>query len=138
MLQSIGTSFRVADLSPELQERFKDGYVRQVIVNCTDMTDMIPNAVKYQYHGFMHKDDVFRFETEYEVWGYDYITKAEYLALPNELKAFYQYYEWDDPDDWFYHFKQIINNVQAQVDFFCGINNLCSESCEKRIVMFEV
>ena len=139
-LRQIARQFKVAELSPELQQEFKEDsdYAGQYLISYDDLVGLIPNDMEHQYHGLMHKDDIFRFKTEVDVWNYDAITREEFKELPEEMRQLYQYYEWDDPDDWFYHVKNIIKNIKAQLYFFDAVNYLLYESCEKRIVFFEL
>lgn len=138
-LRQIARQFKRNELSPELQKEFKEEneFGGQYLISYEDLLGLIPRNIKHQYHGFMHKDDVFRFETEFDVWNFDSVTSEEYMELPEEMRQLYQYYEWDDPDDWFCHVKSIIDKVQAQLYFFNAVNYLKYESCEKRIVFFE-
>jgi hypothetical protein len=66
----------ISDLSPELQKEFEEEDWRfPMIINYIDIKKSIPKLSEFQYHGYVHKDDIFRHETDndeiYEWFSYD-------------------------------------------------------------------
>lgn len=102
-------------LSPELMEyfdnEFKEDYTGCVwLTMLQDVRRIMPPTGDHQYHGVVHKDEIFSFEHE----GAEYvepISDEDYSALPEAMQKCYQYYEWDDPAGWVAGLREVLNNV---------------------------
>ena len=89
-----------------------------------------------QYHGFYHKDLIFEFENgeREDLYGCE-VDPEGFSKLPKEIRdSCYSYYEWEDPMEWHYHFKLILDKAISLVNDFKEYNQLWFEEPEARIV----
>ncbi len=147
------------DLSPELKKHFYDDvlaqadkekneyynpentiqYYKQVIV-CVPLNTMqnaLPalSELRYQHCGLFHKDDVYRYETG-ETEYIEPVKHTKYAKLDEKEKKAYIYYEYDDPMDWPYYFKKIIQLAHQDVGRYIDATANWGEDPEIRIIAF--
>lgn len=118
-IEEIGGSLQFEDMSDVLQERYEkykdDSFIRILSAEVDDMRGCMPLGQAHERHGIVLKDSVFAYESGDIEELYESITPEEYAKLDEVGKQLYQYYEWDDPMDWFVHFKEILQHVHWQI-----------------------
>ena len=88
----------------------------------------------YANHGIIHKDYIEQFECgDRDVLWED--ESVDFGKLSDLEKQVYQYYEWDEYNNWQYHFKHLKNRIDATVEKYIN-NEWIFEHLEVRIVAF--
>ena len=108
-----------------------------VCVPLHTMRDALPSgtSLRHQYHGIFHKDDIYRYEsgeTEY----IEPVNHNKYVKLDEKEKEAYMYYEYDDPMDWPYHFKEIIRAVRYDLARYIDATASWGSEPQVRIIAF--
>ena len=118
-IEEIGCALRFCDMSTELQECFANSrnseYVRILSAEIDEMKSCLPAEQPHEFHGIVHKNSVFAYESGDIEEIYEPITPEEYAQMHEVGKQLYQYYEWDDPMGWFVNFKEILQHVNWQI-----------------------
>lgn len=137
-LRDIGTYLKISELSPEvlakedwLDPASDDDYVVSVSLN--DLRNAIPKTSRHQCCGYVHKTQLWSYEMTGEDID-DYLSAEEYDCLSDAKKKEYEFYEWDDPMDWYIHLKEILAIINFQVAQYSDVNYMWNEPAEVRIV----
>jgi hypothetical protein len=136
-LREIGDVIKPSELSPEVIA--KEDWVsddegdRVVIVSLRDLRKAIPNTTRRQCCGYVHKRNLWEHEAE-GVEIDEYMCAEDYNELSDAEKKEYEFYEWDDPMDWYVHLKDILEIVEFQVSEYMSVNHMWNEPPEIRIV----
>ena len=109
-LREIGDVIKPSELSPEVIA--KEDWVsddegdRVVIVSLRDLRKAIPNTTRHQCCGYVHKRNLWEHEAE-GVEIDEYMCAEDYNELSDAEKKEYEFYEWDDPMNWYVHLKDV-------------------------------
>lgn len=138
-LEELNDGLNLDDASDVIKEKYgkykDDKFISKYAVDFESIKSVMPKNMKHEYHGFVKKDTIFRYESNDIEEIYESITPEEYSKLDEKAKQAYEYYEWDDPMGWFVHFKEIIEHVNWQMYEWYDVNFM--EEPEKiRIIMF--
>ncbi len=127
---------RPDDLSPEVREYFGheddevlDWYPKTTYKEYYGQTLFVVNynkAVERRYNkkhptrfrGYAYKWAVTEFEIGNNEHISHWISEFEYKELSDEDKEEYTYYEWDEFDDWYPIFGQIMHRIEALLAWF--------------------
>ena len=115
-IEDIGYWINHNEMSDAVKSIFKDSqYFRAIAVSPKSMRDCFPeDKTLKEFCGYVLKDTLFRFQTRDIDDIYEWLSADEYLALPEEEKAFYQFYEWNAEDGWYKYFKEILEHFNWQ------------------------
>lgn len=142
-LKDIGRCGKFRELSDALKEEWSnstqnenDGnsiYYHPFIIDYTKFKDYA-NPKYFTHHGLIHKDMIFSFEHDdiEELWQN---SEIDFSKISEEEKQLYTYYEWDEPYDWAFHFKQILKNLDCQIEQFFDMNYYRCEDIPIRLVL---
>jgi hypothetical protein len=136
-LREIGYPINPFELSSEViaKEEWvtsEDGdYVTAVSIH--NLRSAIPNTIHHQCCGYVHKRNIWNHEAEGEEIE-DYICAEDYDELSEAEKKEYEFYEWDDPMDWYVHLKSILKIVEFQISEYMSVNHMWTEPSDIRIV----
>ena len=136
-LRDIGSSIKSSELSPEVLNKedwlSDDEYDYIVAVALHDLHKAIPKTSRHQCCGYVHKSQLWDYEVENGEID-DYLSAEEYNELSDAEKKEYEFYEWDDPMDWYIHLKDIVEVVNFQVSEYMRVNHMWNEPTDIRIV----
>lgn len=117
-LEYLGSQVQLKDLSEEIRTchpDWDDKYIPKYSVPLESIRSIMPEGQKKEHHAFVPKDDVFRFEAD-EIEYFDtWLDAEQYMALDEEVKKAYQYYEWNDEDGWYKYFILLLEHVGWQI-----------------------
>ena len=136
-LKDIGSRINPSDLSKEVLE--KENWLADdegdsvVSISLNTLRKAVPNIARHQCCGYVHKRNIWNHEVEGEEIE-DYICAEDYDELSESEKKEYEFYEWDDPTDWYVHLKSILKIVEFQVSEYMSVNHMWSEPSDIRIV----
>jgi len=138
----LGSSIKFSDLSDELKRRYsfyiekeangEDIWVKLISVDFDNFVSYVDEK-KFDHHGLIHKDKIFK----YEHGDIDelYETDRSELAGLSEKELFaYNYYEWDDKFDWNWGLKEIKRCAVFDVSRFEAINAFWDKKLNYRII----
>ena len=129
-LKDIGRCGKFKELSDALKEDWANAVKDESEKKQTYYTPFLIDYAKFKeyahpkhftHHGLIHKDMIFAFENDdiEELWQNN---EVDFANMSDEERQLYVYYEWDEPYDWAYHFKQILKNLDCQVEQFLDMN----------------
>lgn len=136
-LKEIGDVIKPHELSPEVLEKEDwlteedSGYI--VSVSIHDLRKAIPKTSRHQCCGYVHKNNLWNHEVNGEDID-DYLMAEDYNELSDAEKREYEFYEWDDPTDWYIHLKEILSIVNFQIEEYMRVNMMWNEPTEIRLV----
>lgn len=140
-IEEIGRPIRHNELSAELQEIFsctEDSlqYWRAFAVDPEKMYACFPrdSALK-ECCGYVQKNVLFAYQTGDIDDIYEYLSADEYLALPEEKRKCYSYYEWNSSFGWFKHFKEILEHFHWQRYEWSSVNYRSDKEAEFRLIL---
>lgn len=141
-LLEIGRYFSTDELSVELLKELGEDYIdadwyARLIINYNEIKACLPKSVINQFHGYVHKDDIFRYESGEDDDIYNCYTYEEYQAFPDEKKKLLQYFEWDAHTDWPYHFKIICERIEVLRQWWFIVNDIDITEDNIRVILFE-
>ncbi len=115
-IKDIGLRINHEDMSEALKSIFKDEeYFFAVSVSPKRMRDCFPeDKTLKEFCGYVLKDTLFRFQTGEIEDICSWLSIDEYLALSEEEKVFYKFYEWNSEDGWYIHFQEILEHFNWQ------------------------
>lgn len=136
-LLELGYRGSYEELSEVLRARYKYNddnmrFFHCVITPLDIMRSIMPKGFLKEYHGIVHKNTIFAYETGDIEDIYDYISSEEYVKLTCEEKRLYQYYEWNSSDGWYGNFVDILAHAHWQLYEWNLFNEI--EIGEARIV----
>lgn len=123
-------------LRKDPDDRVQEYYNGCVVATPISSIESLVNNKEKQYHGFYHKDRIYEFEhgDRDDLYECD-VDPEKFAKLPAEIRnSCYSYYEWDNPMDWNYHFKKILNKSRELIYEYKDYNSLWFEEPEARIV----
>lgn len=141
-LRDIGRFFSTDELSYDLVKELgkdfidADWYAR-LMINYNEIKACLPKSVMHQFHGYVYKDDIFRYESGEDDDIYNSYTYEEYQAFPDEKKKTLQYFEWDSHTEWPYHFKIICERIEVLRQWWFSVNNIDIVEDNIRVILFE-
>lgn len=143
-LRYIGTQIKFSDLSPELQEEYKDCKYKTLCPN-TEQTETYYTTVPidvfqsnipkgFQHHSVVHKDQLAAYKCGdiEDLWQEDDLDLSK--LSPLEQKC-YEYVEWDDKQSWQYWFKKLDQIISFEIAKYLRMN-WKDEGAEFRMVIF--
>lgn len=123
------------DLSPELQEIFDEDDDENY--DCFSMTckqhydnhmflvnygKSVKSRVKkdrpFRYQGYVFKYSIAAYEIGEQEEIVDWLTRQEYDSLSDEEKKDYAYFEWNEWQDWYGIYNDIVHRVNALLERF--------------------
>lgn len=143
-LSMIGKSILFSELSKEIQNEYPDFKYEEnflgegeeeeayyKVVSLRDFDACVPMG--FSRHGIVHKDKISDFENREtdEIWD----ESEEIAEIPEIARSVYQYYEWDAPYEWPYHFKKLKKMIDETVNKYFD-NAWYFGEREVRIVVF--
>ena len=136
-LREIGSSIKRSELSHEVlvkEDWLSDDEEDYIVsVSLSDLRNAIPQTNRHQCCGYVHKRNLWNHEAEGEEID-DYMCAEDYNELSEAEKKEYEFYEWDDPMDWYVHLKSILKIVNFQVSEYMSVNHMYKEPADIRIV----
>jgi hypothetical protein len=134
-LRDIGTIIKTNELSPEVLEKedWLDENDRVVSVSINELRQSIPKTSRHQCCGYVHKSQIWNYEIENGEID-EYLSAEEYDELSDAEKNEYEFYEWNDPMDWYLHFKEIVSIVNFQIGEYMRVNHLWHEPTNIRLI----
>lgn len=132
-------SYRIVEreLSKGLQDKFKadderysdsdfENWKRDLIAyDFRNMLNLIGEN-RFTHHGFIHKDVWQEYLTD-GLWDLYEDEEESFLGYtPEERKKLFEYHEWDNYDDWLYHFKLIKDGVLKHESDFLTVNYMAN------------
>ncbi|MBR2883725.1 MAG: hypothetical protein IKB93_02935 [Clostridia bacterium] len=140
-IRDIGTLLKYDDLSDDVKSIFPSykenpEYFRGFAVYDNEMEACFPeDRMLKEFRGYVKKDILFSFQTGELDDIYEYLSADEYLALPDEKKSFYQFYEWNSESGWYKYFLEILEHFYWQ-KYEWGLVNFRTENKYKfRLVL---
>lgn len=135
-IEGIGCHINYDDMSDALKNIFKnDQFFRGIAVSPKSMRDCFPeDKTLKEFCGYVLKETLFRFQTGDVDDIYEWLSADEYLELPEEKKACYQFYEWNAEDGWYKHFQEILEHFSWQ-QYEWGLVNWDKDDYEFRIIL---
>lgn len=127
------TSSELSDDVLAAEDWFADDSDRAVAISLSDMRNALPKSNRHEYCGYVYKQDIYDYENKGDDI-YEWLPPEEYMALPEDVKKAYEFYEWSDPAGWFVHYKDILAIVNHQVLEYMNVNHLWNEPEDIRIV----
>lgn len=126
---------RPADLSPELQEVFdedddesygcfaetyKQHYDnRMFLVNYgKSVKSRVKKDRPFRYQGYVFKYSIAAYEIGEQEEIFEWLTRQEYESLSEEEKKDYAYFEWNEWQDWYGVYNNIVYRVNALLEWF--------------------
>ena len=136
-----GERVNFKDLSQELKDEWKEAleyelkeeYVEFPLVVDYEIIDKGIDYCKFDYHGPVHKDKIFSFESGEidEIWS----DETDFSKLSDIEKMSYQYYEWDSCEGWNGPLKEVKRCVEREINRFRSGNYIWNDTLEYRIVV---
>jgi hypothetical protein len=136
-LRDIGHIIRPSELSPEVFA--KEDWMNEdegdcvIAVSLNELRKAIPRTTRHKCCGYVHKSQLWDYEADGGEID-DYLSAEEYDKLSDAEKKEYEFYEWDDPMDWYIHLKEISTIVNFQINEYMRVNDLWNEPSEIRLV----
>lgn len=135
-LLDIGYAIKFKELSVEVREKedwADEEDSRVVAVSLNDIRKAVPQIDRHQCCGYVHKAHIWSHEVDGSEID-EYLSAEEYDEISESEKKEYEFYEWDDPMDWYVNLKEICNILNFQITEYMRTNSLWNEPSEIRLV----